>query len=153
MYGLYKLTGCVPLKLADAVCPEEITRLSRDFYEIYNQAQKAEESGWVLVEGPGYRKALEFLIKDYACRLNPEEAEKIKKMELGPCIQQYMKNPMVKETAQRAAWLGNDETHYLRKWEGKDLQDLKDLLALVVTTIHGEIMYENMKKDMPQGRK
>jgi hypothetical protein len=74
-------------------------------------------------------------------------------MELGPCIQQYMKNDMVKDTAQRAAWLGNDETHYLRKWEGKDLQDLKDLLALVGTAIHAELMYEKMKQDMPQGKK
>jgi hypothetical protein len=127
--------------------------LSPNFYAIYNQTQKAEESGWILVAGPGYRKALEFLIKDYAAKLHPADEEMIKKMELGPCIQQYMKNDMVKDTAQRAAWLGNDETHYLRKWEGKDLQDLKDLLALVGTAIQSELMYENMKKDMPQGKK
>jgi hypothetical protein len=114
---------------------------------------KAEESGWVLVAGPGYRKALEFLIKDYACGLHPEKTDKIKKMELGQCIQEFMINQMVKETAKRVAWLGNDETHYLRKWEGKDLQDLKNLLDLVVTTIQSEIMYENMKKDMPEGKK
>jgi hypothetical protein len=127
--------------------------LSPDFYEIYNQAQKAERSDWVLVAGPGYRKALEFLIKDYACNLHPDEIEKIRKMELGPCIQQYMINPLVKDTAQRAAWLGNDETHYLRKWEGKDLQDLKELLQLVTTIIHSELQYHKMKTDMPEGKK
>jgi hypothetical protein len=123
-----RLSECVPLDLPDMEYAEEIAALSTNFCEIFNQAQKAEATGWILVAGPAYRKALEFLIKDYACALHEGAAEKIKKMELGPCVQEYMKNAMVKETAQRAAWLGNDETHYLRIWEGKDLQDLKDLL-------------------------
>jgi len=152
-HGYHRLAESVPITLGNVECPEELTKLSTNFYAIYNQAHKAEESGWVLVAGPGYRKALEFLIKDYAIKLHPADEEKIKKMELGPCIRQYVKNDMVKDTTQRAAWLGNDETHYLRKWEGKDLQDLKDLLALVGTAIHSELMYENMKKDMPQGKK
>jgi hypothetical protein len=67
-YGGHRLTECVPLKLTDAGCPKEVISLSPNFYAIYNQAQKAEESGWILVAGPGYRKALEFLIKDYATK-------------------------------------------------------------------------------------
>lgn len=34
--------------------------------------------------------------------------------------------------AERATWLGNDETHYVRKWENKDLKDLKNLIDLTV---------------------
>ena len=153
--GEYYLKECVPLDLPDAECPPEILEMSKDFYSIYDQAWKAEQRGLPLVAGPGYRKALEFLIKDYACKLHPADEEKtrIRKADLGPCIQEFMKNDMVRETARRAAWLGNDETHYLRKWEGKDLQDLKQLLALTVTTIRGELLYENMKKDMPRGKK
>ncbi len=64
-----------------------------------------------------------------------------------------MKSDMVKETAKRASWLGNDETHYLRKWEGKDLEDLKELLRLVVTTIEGELLYYKMKVEMPEGKR
>jgi hypothetical protein len=58
----------------------------------------------------------------------------------------------LRETAKRAVWLGNDETHYSRRWEGKDLQDLKDLLALVIVTIQSEPLFEALKKDMPSGK-
>jgi len=153
MYGGYHLNESVPLELTDAEWEPEIEEVSEDFCKVANETQKAERLGFKLVAGPGYRKALEFLIKDYACKLHPEEVETIKKMELGACIQKYMVNPMVKETAQRAAWLGNDETHYLRKWEGKDLKDLKELLQLVISTIQGELLYHKMKKDMPEGKK
>lgn len=149
----YNLRVSVPFNIRDAACPEEIKTLSPNFYYIYNQATKAEKSEWLLVAGPGYRKALEFLVKDYAIKLKPEAVEQIKKIELGQCIQEYMKNEMVRETAKRAAWLGNDETHYSRKWEDKDLEDLKGLLRLVITTIEGELLYDAMKKDMPVGKK
>ena len=151
--GALTLWKCVPFELQDAGCQAEVRALSPNFYDIFNQAQKAERSGWILVAGPGYRKALEFLIKDFACKQHPAETDKIKKIELGPCIQEYIKNELVRETATRAAWLGNDETHYLRKWEDKDLQDLKALLNLVTVTIQSELLYENMKKAMPQGKK
>lgn len=59
----------------------------------------------------------------------------------------------MKDTAQRAAWLGNDEVHYLRKWEEHDLQDLKQLIQLMVTTIQSELLYEKMKQEMPKGKK
>ncbi len=32
--------------------------------------------------------------------------------------------------AERAAWLGNDETHYQRKWTDKDISDLKTVISL-----------------------
>jgi len=149
----YNLKESIPFNIPDAACPDEIKTLSPNFYDIYNQATKAEKSEWPLVAGPGFRKALEFLVKDYAIQLQPDAKEDIKKIELGPCIQQYMKNEMVRETAKRATWLGNDETHYSRKWEDKDLRDLKNLLALVITTIHSELLYDAMKKDMPTGKK
>jgi hypothetical protein len=154
MYGQLRLHDCVPFELGDDDLPTEIEAVSKDFCLIFNEAHKAERFRLLLIAGPGYRKSLEFLIKDYACKLHPDpdEQEKVKKMELGACIQKYMKNDMVRETARRAAWLGNDETHYLRKWEGKDLQDLKDLLQLVVTTIHSELLFDNMKKEMPKGK-
>jgi hypothetical protein len=150
--SLFKLSTCIPLNIEDALCPTEVKTLSPSFYDIYNQAHKAEKSEFVLVAGPGYRKALEFLIKDYAISLQPTSADDIKKIELGPCIQKYMKNEMVRETAKRAVWLGNDETHYSRRWDDKDLQDLKNLLALVIVTIQSELLFEALKKDMPSGK-
>lgn len=43
----------------------EIEELSPNFVKIYTQTKIAEEMGLDLICGPGYRKALEFLIKDF----------------------------------------------------------------------------------------
>lgn len=64
-----------------------------------------------------------------------------------------MTNDNVKTTAERAAWIGNDETHYARRWEDKDLDDLKTLIELTVHWIEMEIMTKKMLGDMPQGKK
>lgn len=68
--------------------------------------------------GVGYRKALEFLIKDYLIsgESGEERKEAIKNKFLGNCIQYDVVNEQIKIVAQRAVWLGNDETHYTRIW-------------------------------------
>jgi hypothetical protein len=98
-------------------------------------------------------KALEFLIKDYLCRLRPDDADEIKRVQLGPYIENYVDNEKVKSTAARAVWLGNDETHYLRKWEDKDLEDLKKLIQLTVHWIEMEELTDSVVKEMPEGKK
>jgi hypothetical protein len=55
--------------------------------------------------------------------------------------------------AKRAAWLGNDETHYIRKWEDKDLDDLKKLIKLTVLWIEMEQMTKDALVEMPEGKK
>lgn len=40
----------------------------------------------------GYRKALEFLVKDYAIFLNQEDEDKIKNASLSSCINNYIDN-------------------------------------------------------------
>jgi hypothetical protein len=55
--------------------------------------------------------------------------------------------------AKRAAWLGNDETHYVRKWEDHDLPDLKKVIELTVLGIEMEEMTKDVIKDMPEGKK
>lgn len=38
------------------------------------------------------------------------------------CIyKNYIEDNNVRRCAELAVWLGNDESHYLRKWENKDL--------------------------------
>ena len=58
--------------------PENIENVSPSFVEIYTQATKAEEEGLSQISGVGYRKSLEFLIKDYIIFLNPEIEESVK---------------------------------------------------------------------------
>jgi len=47
---------------------------------------------------------------------------------LSACIQQYIDNEKIKLVSKRAVWIGNDETHYVRKWIEKDIEDLKRLI-------------------------
>jgi hypothetical protein len=151
---------CVPVELISHPESETISVISPDFCKIYEQADKAERHGLVLVAGPGYRKALEFLIKDYIIsQFTEEDADKkaahktrVEKQQLGPCIQEYIKSEQIKEISKRAAWLGNDETHYIRKWEGKDLEDLKKLISLTLHWIEIEKLTADVIKDMPEGK-
>src|ERR1035441_3877448 len=116
--------------------PKNITEISPSFCQIFNQAHLAEENGLNQICGPGYRKALEFLIKDFLIlhKFKGDEGKKaeIDKAFLGPVIQKFIDDERIKQCAKRAVWLGNDETHYVRKWEDKDLKDLKSLILLTV---------------------
>ncbi|TDL92113.1 DUF4145 domain-containing protein [Vibrio vulnificus] len=116
----------------------DIIEVSPNFVEIYNQSLFAEQTGLTLISGIGFRKALEFLIKDFLVYLTPEEEETILRLPLGQCINK-LENPNLKEMAKRATWIGNDEAHYNRKWEGKDVSDLKRLIEVTVHYISMEI--------------
>jgi hypothetical protein len=52
----------------------------------------------------------------------------------------------VKQVA-ASGWLGNDETHYLRKWETKELTDLKKLIQLTVHWIQMERLTDGIVDD------
>ncbi|WP_227005613.1 hypothetical protein [Bacillus paralicheniformis] len=125
----------------------DIENISPLFVEIYNQANKAESSYLHHVAGMGYRKSLEFLIKDYLIKHKGEDEETIEKEFLGKCINQYLSDN-IKKVAQRATWLGNDETHYHRVWEDRDIQDLKRLINLTVYWISSEIKTEKYITEM-----
>lgn len=140
-----------PLK--KEVYSETINNLSPIFVKIYNEAFAAEQMSLLEVCGVGYRKALEFLIKDYATEgKEAVEAEKIKTTPLAKCIETFVPDVNVKNVAKRAVWLGNDETHYTRKWEEKDVQDLKGLIRLTVRWIEQEKETAKLLMEMPEGR-
>jgi hypothetical protein len=118
---------------------EDIEKLSPTFCEIFNQASTAEQDGLSQICGIGFGKSLEFLIKDYSIQLHPHEKQAIEKIALGKCIQKYMLDDSIREIAELATWLRNDEAHYVRKWTQKDLIDLKNLITLTVTIIHSNL--------------
>ncbi|MCL6446104.1 MAG: hypothetical protein K6T83_22115, partial [Alicyclobacillus sp.] len=130
---------------------EHITELSPSFVEIYNQASEAEHHGLDQVAGPGYRKCLEFLIKDYVIKRT--EKDSVKREQLMSVIMNHIHHDRIKEIAKRAAWLGNDETHYERRWEDRDIQDLKKLINLVVHYIEMELEADQYEEAMPSGKK
>ena len=52
------------------------------------------------------------------------------------------------EVAKRAVWLGNDETHYVRVWADKDVNNLKHLIDLTIRWIENEIETERVLQEM-----
>ena len=129
---------------------ESIEKISPSFVLIYNEAYSAEQENLKEICGVGYRKALEFLIKDYTVQNNEEEKEKILKMRLANCIKEYVNDERIKAVVKRAVWLGNDETHYVKKWETKNLEDLKKLIDLTVHWIEMEKLTESFETEMPE---
>ena len=50
--------------------------------------------------------------------------------------------------AKGAVWIGNDETHYVRKWIDKDISDMKRLIDLTLYWMNFERMTEEYKEKM-----
>ena len=67
-------------------------------------------------------------------------------------ITKYIDDSNIKNVAKRAVWLGNDETHYIRKWEDKDLSFLTKLIDLTIHWIEAEELTKTMIEEMPYGR-
>lgn len=145
----WKIEETFPFKALERGFEETIQRVSTQFVALYNQAYSAEQHKLALICGAGYRKSLEFLVKDYAKSKNPKDQVAIEKTQLGPCIQNYIVHPKVVDIAKRAVWLGNDETHYVKKWEDKDLADLKALIDLTVHWISMDRLSDEVIADMP----
>jgi hypothetical protein len=119
---------------------KQIRAVSPNFVRIYGQALEAERLGLDQICGGGLRRAVEFLVKDYLIQTQAEKAEAIKKTFLGTCIENYINDPNVKACASRATWLGNDETHYERKYGEHDIQNLKELIELTMYWIKSEML-------------
>ncbi len=138
-----------PNRFEEKSFEEGIKILSPDFVEIYNQSLHAESLGLNRIAGVGYRKAVEFLIKDFAISNNPDNTEGIKSMFLSNCINTYIDNEKIKSLATKTVWLGNDETHYLRKHTDRDIDDLKNFIEAVVYFINIEIIYQDSETIAP----
>lgn len=112
-----------------------IKKISPEFCSIYNEALSAEHYQLNSIAGMGYRKALEFLIKDYSINKCPDEIKKIKNMNLSQVIDKYIDGQKLHSLATASTWIGNDETHYTKKIENKDVNDLKRFIASAVAYI------------------
>ncbi|MCE3606091.1 hypothetical protein LXA47_21135 [Massilia sp. P8910] len=141
-----------PQSSTKSVFPEAVVAMSPSFVEIYDQAMSAESHELSQLVGIGLRKSLEFLIKDFASAQNPGEEAAIRNTMLMPCINKYVDDANVKECAKRATWLGNDETHYTRRWTDRDVVDLKRLVRLTVNWIDNVLMTSMYIAEMADGK-
>ena len=98
---------------------QELSTLTPKFVEIYHQAEKAEA----------------------AISNHPESKEQIESFLLGKCIADFIDNEKIKTLAKASAWLGNDETHYIRKHQNYNVQDLKRFIKATVAYIDSELSF------------
>lgn len=127
---------------------QEIEKLSPNFVKIYNESEHAEQEKLKEICGIGYRKSLEFLIKDFLISRQPDKAEEIKNKFLGNCIKDHLNDDRIKGIAERATWLGNDETHYIKIWEDNDVSDLKKMITILVNHIEKELLTDAYLESM-----
>ncbi|KAB2877410.1 DUF4145 domain-containing protein [bacterium] len=156
-YDMTQLNGnelikVVPEALRSDEFSTTIKSLSPTFIHIYSQAQNAKQLGLNHIFGPGFRKAFEFLIKDYAKSTIPDndskEIPQIEQSFSGEVVNNYISDPRIQQLAKRALWLGNDETHYLRIWTEHDADDLLALIKLTIYYIESDILAKEYEKDM-----
>lgn len=149
----FKLINLVPKYIDKKEFNQEIAKISPNFIKIYRESEIAESMGLIEVAGVGYRKSLEFLIKDYAIANNPNDKSKIEIIPLAKCISEYIKTPNIKSLLERCTWLGNDQTHYVKKHIGKDINDLKSLFDISISYIQMELLSQKAIKEIQPVKK
>ncbi|MBA1250375.1 MULTISPECIES: DUF4145 domain-containing protein [Pseudomonas] len=151
--AIFKLDSSYPRYIPKTTFSAEVAELSPQFVEIYQQAETAEALGLQQVCGLGYRKAVEFLVKDFCIsQVQEGERQSILSAPLMQCISRFIDDNRVKTVATRAAWLGNDEAHYVRKWVGRDVSDLRMLIRLLCNWIESTLLTSRYEDEMPSNR-
>lgn len=117
-----------------------------NFVRIYNQSLEAEHHLLEEIAGMGYRKALEFLIKDFLMLRKPERKKDIEEWPLGKCINELVDNEQLKKVSSRATWLGNDQVHYTKKYTENDINDLKILIEISIRWIETIFLTEEYEE-------
>jgi hypothetical protein len=82
----FRLSRLAPITPREQTFSDEIMWLSPTFVRVYNQALAAEAYRLDQLAGTGYRKALEFLVKDCAIAHQPDKKAAIEKSLLGGVI-------------------------------------------------------------------
>ncbi|GMC00416.1 hypothetical protein [Enterococcus thailandicus] len=137
-----KLTHTYRVKL-DNTLPDLVNNNFPNFKSIYEQSLEAESQGLDQIAGVGFRKSIEFLIKEYVISQDPSSSEEVKSKFLGKVINENLSEfPKIQALAKAAVWIGNDETHFVRVHDDKDIQDMKGFLTAAALFISAELKVE-----------
>lgn len=137
----------IELKDGRTIQTEEIE--NSKFIKTYLQSLEAEAMGFDEIAGMGFRKSIEYLVKDWAIHNNPNDKEKILGLWMSKIINEYFTGD-VKEILDRATWLGNDQSHYNKLFEEFNINHLKELIDLIMVELDREFKkkhyIENIEK-------
>ncbi|MSA02943.1 DUF4145 domain-containing protein [Lactonifactor sp. BIOML-A3] len=120
-----------------------LSNISERFINMYNQSLQAEFVENIELAAIGYRSALEILVKDFAViELNKTHDEVVKKS-LCSAIGEYLAQPELVQTADVIRILGNDYTHYQRKYPEHDFTLLKGYMEIFIKQIEVQYMVKH----------
>lgn len=129
---------------------DDVVKLSPDFVAVYNEASQVEQHGLEKICGAGYRRAFEYLLKDYLISQYPDKSEQIADAQMYDIIndknKEYNMPLKIVEIAKRCAWLGNDHSHYRVKHTNADLEDLKAAIDILYYWIMTEFKSSDILK-------
>lgn len=131
---------------------DEIELLSKEFKKCYLESKVAEVQELNSIAGMGYRKAVEFLIKDYLINFKHKSFEEIGDKPLNQCIE-LIENENTKILARATVWLANDETHYVRKYDEEGLEKLHRFIDSLVYFILNELTILNAQETVELGER
>lgn len=116
---------------------EVIKNISPKFIETFKQSEIAEEQSLNEISGTGYRKAFEYLVKDYACSIETDHSkhDAIKSDWLSKVINERIDNEPLKNICNRINWLATDHGHYYKKYTNYDIDDLKKIIKVMTDWI------------------
>lgn len=127
---------------------EQINEISPRFVELYNQCYTAEKNNHFELAGSGYRNALEVLVKDYAIKELSKDESEVKKKSLYEAISLYLPSIKIQNSADVIRVLGNDYTHYERKYTEIDFNVLKAYLDIFIKAIEMEYLMSHPVVDI-----
>lgn len=123
-----------PFSVEKRIFSDRINAVSESFQDLYHQARVAEANGLTDLAGVAYRKALEFLVKDYLILKSPESSEDVRRRTLSQCIAS-LDYPDLQALSRACSWIANDCTHYERQHPDFGLDELKLFLDGAVSLI------------------
>ena len=137
------LIKSAPEHFEKRIFEDSIKTVSPNFDIIYNQAKQSETMELNQIAGIGYHKSIEFLVKDFTIKYNPNDENKIKNMPLSSCIKKYIDDSRIKNLVEKAIWIDNNETYYVRQYEDKDIADMKKLIDVLIYFISMVLITED----------
>ena len=138
----YLHDSSAPTHFVEHIFSDNLQKLSPQFVKTYNESLQAEGLGLSSICGMGYRKSLEFLVKDYVISKNPSKESEIQKISLSQCINAYITDDRLKTLAKASTWLGNDQTHYVQKHSSHGIKELKQFINAFVTFIDADLAFQ-----------
>lgn len=88
-------------------------------------------------------------MKDYLIYKFPSDEATIQVEPLSVSIRR-IEDDRIRVLSERATWIGNDETHYVKKHENLDIAEMKRFIDAVLHYIESELSFELALSIQPQ---